>query len=46
MLALGKIVGVATDRPGTMELPVGLMIIGRHFEYATVLDAAHAYRQD
>jgi hypothetical protein len=46
MLRLGKIVGVATDPPRTMELPVGLMITGWHFEYTTVLHTAHAYEQD
>jgi Asp-tRNA(Asn)/Glu-tRNA(Gln) amidotransferase A subunit family amidase len=31
--------------PRTMELRGGLMITGRHFEDATVLHAAHAYKQ-
>jgi len=29
-----------------MDLPVGLMIAGRRFEYATVPHIAQAYEQD
>lgn len=29
----------------TNGLPIGLMLVGRHFDEATVLRAAHAYEQ-
>ena len=45
MLALARFFAPVPSEGGSVELPVGLQLIGAHLDEGRLLNAAHAYQQ-